>query len=63
LEREIQMQHVNDQMKDAFSPENARILAEYEAKAVELRQQLQAVEREIKRIKDQQNRAFRSMFQ
>jgi len=57
------MQHVNDQMKDAFSPENARILADYETKAVELRQQLQAVEREIKRIKDQQNRAFRSMFQ
>jgi len=56
------MQHVNDKMKDAYSPETARELAELETRAVEMRQQLQAVESEIRRIKERQSRAFRSMF-
>jgi len=57
------MQHVTEDMREAFSPENARELAELEAKAAELRQQLLAVESNIKRIKDRQNRAFRSMME
>jgi len=56
------MQHVNDEMKDAYSTETTRELAELETRAVELRQQLQAVESEIRRIKERQSRAFRSMF-
>lgn len=56
------MQHVNEQMKEAYSPEVSRELAELETKAVALRQHLQAVETEIRRIKERQSRAFRSMF-